>query len=221
VVAVSLRLFNEGVRHSLEAQRHRQSGRTEHAEQSDREAVAAFDQVLKLDPRHAGALSGKALTLATLGETREAATLFQKAIEIEPGFAENHRQLGLCLLELGDVPSARKVTFHALGLETKEGYRGAAAAEIYNIGVYVMQRAAQYRDAGCHNDEIRCCLQAQAIFSLALEVDGTLQPAVEALRALSVSLGIEDHGREASDYGKSAKEDSIGRRLWKRLLGRK
>ncbi len=203
------RLFNEGVRHSLDAHEHRESGRTEQAEESDKKSVAAFDQALAIDPRHLGALSGKAMSLATIGQTQDAVALFQEAIGIEPDLAENRRQLGLCLLELGDIPSARKATFRALEMDAQPEYRRAAAVEIYNVGGGIMIDAAQHRDAGRRDEEVQCYVRAKAAFSLALEVDGRLKPAREAVRIVNWWL------KARGEKGPPA------RGFWGRLFGKK
>lgn len=210
------RLFNEGVTHSLEAHQYRENGNGEQAVASDRKSVAAFDRVLELDARHTGALSGKAMGLAMLGQTQEAMALFRKAIEIEPDFAENYRQLGLCLLELGDISAARDVTFQALEREQNAKYRNSAAIEIYNLGGSVMMMAAQHRDAGRRSEEVQCYERAKGVFSLAQEVDPSLRPATEAIRIVnSYLLGVVDEGDSRGE-----EKSSKARGFWGRLFGK-
>ncbi|MFC1601448.1 tetratricopeptide repeat protein [Candidatus Sumerlaeota bacterium] len=213
-------LFNEGVTHSLEAHEHEERDSGEQAADSDRKAVAAFDQVLDLDSQHLGALSGKGLALARLGKTQEAAGVFRKAIEIDPDYAENHRQLGLCFVELGDIALARQATFRALELETRAEFRRAAAVEIYNIAGGIMMSAAQHRDAGRFDDESQCYIQAKTVFSLTLDVDGSLQPAAKALRIVDSCMGV-DAKEGLPERGQEDKKHSGPRGFWGRLFGRK
>ncbi len=75
------RQFNEGVAHSLDAHQLRDGGDAEGVIDSDRKAVGAFDKVLALSPGHAQAISGKAASLASLGEIQAAVTGFREAIK--------------------------------------------------------------------------------------------------------------------------------------------
>lgn len=200
-------LFNRGVELSLNAQEYREEGRTEVATECDRDAVAAFDGVLDLDPTHVGAISGKAFTLASLGETHKAVELFRKALEIEPGLAENHRQLGLCYLELGNLDSARDETLLAVSLERHPEFGRMAAIELYNAGGMVMTEATGHRGQGRVEEERRCYEKAKVIFSLSAEVDGKFKEAKQALNIVNSCLGADastagvDQGRSTGPFG--------------------
>ena len=213
------RLFNEGVSRSLNAHQHRQCGRMPEAVKSDREAIAAFDQALELDSRHTGALGGKGMSLAMLGMTREAAACFQQTIELEPDSAENHRQLGLCFLELGELSSARGATLRALELEPGDEFRRAAAVEIYNFGGSTMMRAAEHREAGRRDEQQGCYARARDVFSLALEVDDSLEPAREALRIVDSCL--REAERAPFNHPPDSTRGSERPGFWQRLFRRK
>lgn len=211
-------VFNDGVAASLRAQEQRERGELLAADASDRQAIAAFDQVLADDPRHVGALSGKALSLAVLGKTQEAAILFQQAIDVDPDFAESHRQLGLCHLELGDVPAARTATFTALALEPRTEYRRIAAVEIYNIGGRIMANAAKCRESGRNEAATQGYVQAKATFSLAMEIDRDLAAAADALHTANACLGLPDEEHpSATDTADAATPEPRG--FWRRLFG--
>ena len=128
-------LFNQGVTLSLSANAAEEQGAMEQAQKLNREAVAAFDQVLRecppdlqQSPTYHGALSGKGLSLVALGETKAAADTFKEACQFAPDYPENFRRLGLCYLELGDLSLARDVTVRAVKLANDKFYTGRAAA---------------------------------------------------------------------------------------------
>lgn len=53
-------------------------------------AVPDLDRAVELSPRHLGALTGQALTLAALGRDGEAALALRKALKLNPWLAERH-----------------------------------------------------------------------------------------------------------------------------------
>jgi TolB-like protein len=76
--------------------------------QTDREALAAFDRAIALDPNYAAAFARRGRTLAVLAsqsgdaasiiENRQAAvTAARKAVELAPTFADGHSALGFIL----------------------------------------------------------------------------------------------------------------------------
>jgi Flp pilus assembly protein TadD len=176
-----LPIFNEGVDASLRAHRSRENGEFERANTLDQRAIAAFDEVLGVDPSHLGAISGKGLCLAQLGRALEAMQCFQRATELDPQFAENHRQLGLCHAELGHIAPARTATRRALELDGSPEQREQAAYDLCHFGHRAMGRAAEYRGQSELDMERRCYKHAQELFALALEVDPGCGPARDGM----------------------------------------
>lgn len=58
-------------------------------------ALSDLDAALALNPRHVGALSGKALTLIGLGRAAEAELALRAALELNPWLSERHLLDGL------------------------------------------------------------------------------------------------------------------------------
>ncbi|HEV7590587.1 MAG TPA: tetratricopeptide repeat protein [Longimicrobium sp.] len=182
-------LFNEGVSASQRADQLREEGDHEGADRAEAQSLEAFDRVLGREPRHLGALSYKGMCCARRGRTAEAVSLFQTAVEVEPGFAENHRQLGLCHAELGDFAAARAATSQALQLDGTAGYRHDAAVELYNFGGHVMRMAAAHRDAARHHEERQSYRHAQGFFVLVLDIEPDNPHASKALAIVARCLG--------------------------------
>jgi tetratricopeptide (TPR) repeat protein len=147
-----------------------------------------FSNALALDPTHAGAVGGKAMSLAQLGDTENAISLFRQAIDLQPDFAEFHRQLALCHVDLGDIETARRCTDRALQLDDTPDFRRNASIDIYNFGGSLMVKAAQFRDTNQRAEENECYLLAKGVFGLALHVDPNNPHAEEALSIVDSRL---------------------------------
>ena len=67
---------------------HMDYGVAEYMRKNDARALAEFNEVLRLDPRNAGALKNAAITLGNLGRNKEAVELFERYLEAAPGDGE-------------------------------------------------------------------------------------------------------------------------------------
>ena len=84
------------------------------------EAMASFDNALKLDRRSSDVLNGKGLILNQLGKYEEAITWFDKALEIDPIFADGLNNKGITLSNLGKYEEA--ITWFDKALEIEPGF---------------------------------------------------------------------------------------------------
>ena len=71
-------------------------------------AQALFEEILSLQPKHAGALTVLGLMAGQTGNYARAAQLFGKAVAVDPGNAGAHNNRGLALHELGQWEAALK-----------------------------------------------------------------------------------------------------------------
>jgi tetratricopeptide (TPR) repeat protein len=82
------------------------------------EAIARFDEALRLEPGYADAHFDLGLALSRIpGRMDEAIAHYQTALNLEPSFVEAHNNLGLALMELGRMPEAITQFEEALRLE--------------------------------------------------------------------------------------------------------
>lgn len=72
------------------------------------EAIQAFKQVLKAEPKNAMAYNNLAYSYRKLGKYRRAIKFYQRALDIDPNLAEAHEYMGEALLVLGRVKEAQK-----------------------------------------------------------------------------------------------------------------
>jgi len=72
----------------------------------DQEAIAQFDQVLRIDPNDAEAENNLGNALVHAGRIPEAIGQFEKALQVEPDYGEAHDGLGIALAQAGRLPEA-------------------------------------------------------------------------------------------------------------------
>ena len=81
------------------------------------EALAAFEQAIRLDPSYAAAYQGKGITLLALERKEEALAAFEQAIQISPTSAETYRLKGSLLMEQGQREEALAALEQAIQID--------------------------------------------------------------------------------------------------------
>jgi tetratricopeptide (TPR) repeat protein len=135
--------------------------------QRDEEALVAFDEALRADPEHLGALAGKGICLARLGRIDLALETFIAASLRDPDDPNLHLQAGLCFLQLAQVAQARGCVELAIGKVGFERSRENWAVELYNVGGSYMKGAAGWRARGSETQDRVGYQLAEACFGLA------------------------------------------------------
>jgi tetratricopeptide (TPR) repeat protein len=107
------------------------------------EATAFYQDLLRLNPRHAAALNNLGSALYKLGRYREAETHFFQAIRIEPDFADAYSNIGNMLLLRGQFTDAENFLRRALKLNPR-----FAEARI-NLGL-TLSLLSRLREAKSH-----------------------------------------------------------------------
>jgi tetratricopeptide (TPR) repeat protein len=79
-----------------------------------KQAIAAYDTALKLEPRAVLAMVNEAMAYARLGETKKADECLQKALKVAPGNATANFNMGLLKTEQKDMRGAEKYLKAAL-----------------------------------------------------------------------------------------------------------
>jgi len=100
------------------------------------EAVAAWQEVLRIQPNNAYALANIGIVHTEQGQWPEARRLFARVLELQPENAEAHYGMGMACAQLGDFDRAIAEWEATLRLHPEN------ADARYNIGL-VRQRAAQ------------------------------------------------------------------------------
>lgn len=84
------------------------------------QAVAAYNEALKLDPKEVRAYEGLGLTYAAEKKFEDAAKAFEQAVKIKPDRAEVHYNLGLLYHRLGRLEDVRAKSRTLRELKKKE-----------------------------------------------------------------------------------------------------
>ena len=104
------------------------------------QAGEAFDQALKLDPKHQKSLLNSARVLLELGQTDEALERVQAALDLDSASAEAWRVLGRAQVESGDAEEAVEAYRHAIALDEHDAWA------MNNLGLVYIQQG-RYSDA--------------------------------------------------------------------------
>lgn len=99
----------------------------------------ALEAALKLKPNHVPALYQKGRMAQLEGDYRDAETLFRKVLQLEPGHAKAHGQLGTALYHLRKEDAARKEFEIALKTNPKDYNTW------FNLGEVLLSLAGQER----------------------------------------------------------------------------
>jgi predicted negative regulator of RcsB-dependent stress response len=81
------------------------------------EAVASYQQALRLKPDYAEAQCNLGMALADQGKLTEAIACYQQALRLKPDLAEAHCNLGVALAQQGELGEAMRCYQHALRLK--------------------------------------------------------------------------------------------------------
>ena len=92
------------------------------------QAQAAFDEVLRQDPRHPQALYGRAMLAMNRGDLASALRFFDRAVEANPGFVEARRYRAVVLSRQGDWDPATRDINWCLDRDPRSGETLYAAA---------------------------------------------------------------------------------------------
>jgi len=84
------------------------------------DALALYDEILKLDPDFAGAWSNKGVVLVELGRTDEAIKCYGRALEINPSLSKAWCNKGVALHKLGRTDEALKCFDRALEINPRD-----------------------------------------------------------------------------------------------------
>jgi predicted Zn-dependent protease len=98
------------------------------------EALAGFDEALRLDPDHRKSLFNSARVLLETGQPGQALERVERGLSLEPLSAEGHRLLGRARVELGQFDEAIDAYQRAIAIDNRDVW------SMNNLGLLYIQR---------------------------------------------------------------------------------
>jgi tetratricopeptide (TPR) repeat protein/glycosyltransferase involved in cell wall biosynthesis len=186
---------------------------THHLAGRANDAIAAYREVLALDPTLAAAMNNLGALLASTGQRTEALGLFQRAVATDPTYAEARNNLGIALASAGRHADAiehfiaavtqepgRSVWWNNLGNSCVECFRFDQALDAYDRAIAIDAASADvWSNRGLALRGLRRADDAIASFQRALSVDPRFANAL-------VNLGIVLKEQKRSDEAIAAFE---------------
>jgi protein O-mannosyl-transferase len=112
------------------------------------EAIARFEEALRLEPGYADAHFDLGLALSRIpGRREEAISHYETALNLEPSFVEAHNNLGLALMGLGRTPEAIVQFEDALSLEPEHTKAHYNLGNALSATGRTKEAIAQYEEA--------------------------------------------------------------------------
>jgi tetratricopeptide (TPR) repeat protein len=149
------------------------------------EAIECYEDLIRIDSRHAAALNNLGAALFKLGRFKEAEARFYQALKIEPGFPDPYSNLGNALLLKGQYADAENFLRRALKLNPR-----FVEARV-NLGL-ALAFLGRLRDATAHFEKALKVSprNADALFGMAIvaKTEGNFD---EANAMLSRALQID------------------------------
>lgn len=169
------------------------------------DALAAFNETIKLDPNKAEAYYYQAETLDRLNQNDQALEAYRKAVQLKPDFLEAWFDLGVALYNRGDYQMA--VDAYKKAIQLKPDY-----AEAYLNLANTFRKLKKYEEANSNyvlaSNFIKNNADLYSEWGFCLAAVGKWNSAIEKLNlAVSMSPDAIDYANLGWAYYNSAQED--------------
>uniref|UniRef100_UPI00359C6277 tetratricopeptide repeat protein n=1 Tax=Borreliella afzelii TaxID=29518 RepID=UPI00359C6277 len=114
-------------------------------------SIEAFDQTIRLDPKHKKAHNNKGIALILLNKNKQAIESFEKAIQIDKNYDTAYYQKGIAEEKTGDMQQAFVSFKNAYDLNKKLNYALKAGIVSNNLGNF--KKSEEY--LGFFNDNVK------------------------------------------------------------------
>ncbi|QUG73240.1 tetratricopeptide repeat protein [Borreliella afzelii] len=114
-------------------------------------SIEAFDQTIRLDPKHKKAHNNKGIALILLNKNKQAIESFEKAIQIDKNYDTAYYQKGIAEEKIGDMQQAFASFKNAYDLNKKLNYALKAGIVSNNLGNF--KKSEEY--LGFFNDNVK------------------------------------------------------------------
>jgi tetratricopeptide (TPR) repeat protein len=144
----SFKTFNEGVTLNLNSIEEHNKGNYEKAATLNKLSIDKFKETLKLDSMHSIARSALGHSLYVDKQFKDAIHWFDQANKVNGEEAVNYRELGLCKINLGQIPEGKRDIDKAFSIDTSKEIRDLTIQDLIDIGELAFQYGDGYSQQG-------------------------------------------------------------------------
>ncbi|MCB0759955.1 MAG: hypothetical protein KDC12_00435 [Flavobacteriales bacterium] len=183
------RAFDAGTDLCLEAETALREGDPSAAQIAAHASLAKFDEVLKLDPEFAVAKGAKAHAYYLLRDFTECTRWYQLALLEDSNFVSYHYEMGLCLIEAGNIPKGMASIEKAAELGKTDEIMEMAGGDLLDIAGL----AYQMSDTMAHRNDFRKASNMQryavGVLMAAHQLDSSNTAAIRQIVLLTEAIG--------------------------------
>ncbi|KAA9345892.1 tetratricopeptide repeat protein [Adhaeribacter soli] len=187
----AFKVFNEGVKFSLDAGNAASINDYEKASQLNKKAIEKFKETLTIDSTHSWAVSALAHSQYLEKNYREAIPNFEKAIKVQPNFAVNYQEMGMCKINLGEIEDGKRDLVKAFSLDPSVELKTNTILDLQDIGRLAFDYGDGYINQGEKDKGEGYKRFAIAVFLLAFDFDKNKESA-KLVSDYALKIGDKD-----------------------------
>lgn len=141
-------VFNEGVSLNLQSIDEQNKGNFDKAVSLNKQSIDKFRETFRLDSTHAVVRSALGHSLYIDKQFQEAINWFNQANKVNGETAANYREMGLCKINLGQIPEGKNDIDKAFSMDSTKEIRELTIQDLTNIGEVAFQYGDGYIQQG-------------------------------------------------------------------------
>lgn len=144
----SFKLFNEGVKFSLEARDIFEKGKIEPALELNKKAFDKFLETYKIDSSHQLVKSALGHSYYLQKDYKQGVYWYELATKLDSPLAVSYRELGLCRINLGDIENGESDLKKSLQLDKSIENKQITILDLKDIGELAFEYGEDYEKEG-------------------------------------------------------------------------
>lgn len=144
----SFKLFNEGVKFSLEAGDNFEMGKIEPALELNRKAIDKFLETYKSDSTHQLVKSALGHSYYLQKDYKNGIHWYELANKLDTPYAVSYRELGLCRINLGDIKNGESDLKKSFQLDNSKENKQITVLDLKDIGELAFNYGEEYEEEG-------------------------------------------------------------------------
>ncbi|RZK16664.1 MAG: tetratricopeptide repeat protein [Pedobacter sp.] len=170
---LAFKLFNEGVKYSLDAADEAEKGKFDSALELNRKAIEKFLETYKTDSTHQLVKSVLGHSYYIQKDYKEGIHWYELANKLDSSIAVNYKELGLCKINLGDIKNGALNINKALELDNSKENKENTILDLKDIGILAFKYGEDYDKQGNKEKGLDYKKFAIGVLSVANNLDTT------------------------------------------------